>query len=99
MTRQLVLVDLVPPKPPDGAPIVECVLARRRGVKVRVKAVSGTDTEGQPVIEGTWCRFDPKRRHAGAQFAVGGLTRIHRKHRFYYATSGPFWLLVPGGSP
>jgi hypothetical protein len=42
---------------------------------------------------------DKERRHAGARFAVGGLTRIHRKHRFYYATSGPFWLLVPGGSP
>ncbi len=90
------LFDLVPPQPPKGAPIVECVLVRGRP---RVKAISGTDTAGQPVIEGTWCRFDPNKRHAGARFAVGAITRIPRIHRFYYATSGPYWLLVPGGSP
>lgn len=98
MKAQLALVDLVPPKPPDGAPIVECVLARRRRLDVSVRAVSGLDTEGRPVVFGTWCRFPPGKRQAGARFAVGHLTRINRVRSFYYATSGPFWLLVPGGT-
>lgn len=96
--EQLALISLVPPGPPPGAPIVECVFTRRRRLDVSVKAVSGTDTDGQAVVPGTWCRFPPGKRHVGARFAVGGLTRIVRKRGFYYATRQPLWLLSPGGT-
>lgn len=95
--EQLALVSLVPPGPPPGAPVVECVLVR--GGRTRVRVVSGRDTSGAPAVPGTFCRFDPRKRHAGARFAVGGLTRIVRKRGFYYATRQPLWLLSPGGTP